>query len=204
MGPKIVSLTPSRETPGTRSQLIESGLTLFSQRGFDHVTVSEIALSVNAYPNQITHHFGGKEGLFVEAACRGVLRAAKKAEQRTRRSETPEDHTRALVSYLLGPADRFVMMFAEAMLMGRRSERLQTLVHQTLDLLHEAGEAAMVDTFMRTGWTAHTSPDAITRGFWAAIFGLAVQKAATGMAFEYANAEAVVLMMLKINTPDPD
>lgn len=199
---KPIPLRRPSETPSTRSVLIESGLKLFAQAGFDHVTLSQIAKAAKAYPNQVTHHFGGKEGLFVEAACRGVLRAARKAEQRTRGSETPEEHTRALVSYLLGPAAPYVMMFAEAMLMGRRSEGMQALVGETLDVLHEAGEAAMVDTFMRTGWQVHAAPGAITRGFWTAIFGLAVQKAATGERFEYANAEAAVLMMMKINAPD--
>ena len=201
MRARIVSFERAKRQPSTRSQLIESGLKLFAQHGVDNVTLSAVAEPVGAYPNQITHHFGGKDGLFVEAACRGVLRIAKKAETRTRKSATPEEHTRALVSYLLGPGAPFVMMFAEAMLIGRRNEKYRELVTQTLDLLHEAGEAAMVDTYMRTGWKAHATASAITRGFWAAIFGLAVEKAATGSAFAHENAEAVVLMMIKINAP---
>lgn len=201
MRAKIVSFDRTNGQPSTRSQLIESGLKLFAKRGLDNVTLSEVAEPVGAYPNQITHHFGGKDGLFVEAACRGVLRVAKKAETRTRKSKTPEEHTRALVSYLLGPGAPVLMMFAEAMLIGRRNEKHRELITQTLNLLHEAGEAAMVDTYMRTGWQAHATASAITRNFWAAIFGLAVEKAATGAAFEYENAEAVVLMMIKVNTP---
>jgi len=182
-----------------RWDLVESAIKLFSQRGFDNVSVAEIAQAVDAFPNQVTHHFGGKEGLFVEAASRGVLRAAKKAEKRTRNSESGEAHARSLVAFLLGPGAPAVMMFAEAMLMARRKSQLQAIVRHTIATLHEAGEAAMVDTFIRTGWKACTTPEFITRAFWSAILGLALEKAAAGDEFEYASAEAVVLMIININ-----
>ncbi|BCH35775.1 transcriptional regulator [Mesorhizobium sp. L-8-10] len=191
--------------PSTRHLLREAAIELFMAKGYDGVSVAEIARSADAFPNQVTHHFGSKEALFVEAASRAVLRSAKQAELRTRDSKSNEDHTRKLISYLLGPGSPAVMMFAEAMLMARRKADLQEIIRETVAELHVAGEAAMVDTLMRTGWRVRTTPDIITRGFWSAIFGLALEKAALGERFEYSTAEAVALMMinLKGNFSDP-
>ena len=43
-------------------------------------TSPEIARDAGAFPNQVTHHFGSKEALFVEAACRETLYVAREAE----------------------------------------------------------------------------------------------------------------------------
>src|SRR5699024_12624697 len=87
----------------TRSRLIERAARLFSERGYDKTSVAGIAQAADAFPNQITHHFGSKEALFVEAARYAMLRTAKRAEDRSRDTETPESHARSLISYLLGP-----------------------------------------------------------------------------------------------------
>ncbi|MCA2012192.1 TetR family transcriptional regulator [Cereibacter sphaeroides] len=198
MTPRLVDTnTPPR--PDTRSLLLEAAIERFAEKGFDATSVAEIAQAAGAYPNQVTHHFGGKEALFVEAASRMMLRAAKKAEQRTRRSETPEDHARGLISYLLGPGSSAIMLFAEAMLMARRREALQAIIGETMEILRVEGEAAMVDTLMRTGWKVRTTPEMITRGFWSAIFGLALEKASLGEDFSYASAEASALMMINLD-----
>lgn len=184
----------------TRRRLIECAASLFLERGYDNVSVAQIASAAAAFPNQVTHHFGGKEPLFVHSARVVILHAAKDAESRSRRSTTPEEHARTLISHMLGPGSGALMMFAEAMLMARRTPELQALIGETSHRLHVAGEAAMVDTFMRTGWRAHTTPAQITRGFWAAVLGLALEKAALGDEFDYASAEAVALMMIRMNT----
>ena len=124
----------------TRSRLIEKAARLFSEQGYDKTSVAGIAEAADAFPNQITHHFGSKEALFVEAARYAMLRTAKSAEDRSRDTETPESHARSLISYLLGPGSGPVMMFAEAMLIARRTPRLQTIVSRTSAELYHAGE----------------------------------------------------------------
>ncbi|MFM9376798.1 TetR/AcrR family transcriptional regulator C-terminal domain-containing protein [Gordonia sp. VNK21] len=198
----------------TRTAILRAATPLFLERGFDAVSVSEIANASRVFPNQVTYHFGGKEPLFVEAACRAILRTARQAEERSRTSVTVEQHTRTLISFLLGPGAPSVILFAEAMLASRRREELREIVSTTIHELHVSGESAMVDTFMRTGWVARTTPQFITRGFWTAVLGLALEKAALGEGFEYVNAEAVALMMIRMNgssapleeaaSPDPD
>lgn len=183
----------------TRRALLLAAVPLFRDRGIEQVSVAEIASAANAYPNQVTYHFHNKEGLFVHAACHAILRTAHQAEQLTRASATSTDHARDLVTYLLGPGAPEVMMFAEAMLSARRTPELQQLITDTTAELYTAGEAAMVDTFSRTGWDVRAAPGAITRGFWAAILGLALEKAALGQQFDDATADAVVLMLVRLN-----
>ena len=127
----------------TRAALLHAAVPLFRDRGIEHVSLAEIARATDAYPNQVTYHFHSKEGLFVHAACHAILRTAHQAEQLTRNSDTPGEHARDLVTYLLGPGAPEVMMFAEAMLTARRTPELQQLITDTTTELYAAGEAAM-------------------------------------------------------------
>lgn len=200
---KTVSVLPTRvlreSGQQTRDELVDAAIKPFSTHGFDGVSVAEVARLAGAFPNQVTYYFGGKEGLFVAAASKAVLRAAKQAERNAKSSASIEDHARGLIAYLLGPGAMAVMLFAEAMLIARRKPALSEEIRKTLQMLHEAGEAAMVATLMRTGWEARTTPEVITRAFWASIFGLALEKAATGKDFEFSSAEAVALLMMNLN-----
>src|SRR5699024_4058742 len=173
-----------------RHRLIDRAWRRFAGRGYDKPSVADSAKAADACPNQLTHHFGGKEALFVEAARYAMLRTAKRAEDRSRDTETPKSHARALISYLLGPGSGPVMMFAEAMLLARRTPRLQDIVSRTSAELYRAGESAMVDTFIRTVWQVGATPGVITRGFWTAVLGLAVEKAALGEQFDDRIAES--------------
>lgn len=192
----------SRDTSGgqTRVALLQAAIKLFLKRAYDDVPVSEVAKAANAFPNHVTYHFGGKEALFVEAASLAMLRAAKHAESITRTSETAEIHTRRLVGDLLGPGAPAVMLFAEAMLLARRKPALQVMIRDTLRQLNEAGETAMEDTLRRTGWQNRANSGVITRSFWAAIFGLALEKAAMGGNFEQESAEAVAYIMITLDS----
>lgn len=195
------SRKPPREPAGaqTRALLLEAAIKLFLSKGYDDVSVAEIAKAAGMFPNHVTYHFGGKEPLFVEAAARAMLRAAKHAEAVTRSSETAEIHTRSLIADLLGPGAPAVMLFADAMLFARRKPALQVVICETLHKLHEAGEAAMEDTLQRTGWRNRAAPGVITRSFWAAIFGLALEKAALGKNFEKDSAEAVAYILIALD-----
>lgn len=46
-----------------KARLIETALALFAERGFDSVTVRDIAKASNVSIGLINHHFGSKEGL---------------------------------------------------------------------------------------------------------------------------------------------
>lgn len=191
---------PTRE-PGrkTRAALREVALAMFIEHGFDQVTMTAIASRIGGYANQVTHHFGSKDALFAETSGLAVLRAARQAEQAALHADSIESHARILVASLLGPGAPSVMMFAEAMLMARNKAVLRPIIRGTLDRLHTVGEATLIDTLTRHRWTIRTSPEVVTRAFWASVLGLALEKAAAGDAFEYRSAEAVALSMMNLN-----
>jgi len=56
--------TPAdRETVDGRRRLLNTALKLFAEKGFDRVTVREIAAASNVSIGLIKHHFGSKDGL---------------------------------------------------------------------------------------------------------------------------------------------
>jgi len=58
-----VALAVEREHPDGRQKLIKASMVLFAERGFDGVTVRDIAKASGVSIGLVTHHFGSKEGL---------------------------------------------------------------------------------------------------------------------------------------------
>lgn len=56
--------TAVTETALTRSRILETALRLFSQGGFDKVSVRDIAQAARVNVAAISYHFGGKAGLY--------------------------------------------------------------------------------------------------------------------------------------------
>ena len=62
-GKTIVTRVPARELADGRQRLIRTAFDLFADKGFDSVTVRDIASASGVSIGLITHHFGSKEGL---------------------------------------------------------------------------------------------------------------------------------------------
>ena len=61
---------PRGRRPGhtdTRSQILEAALTMFSEVGYEKVSLRAIARSANVDPALVHHYFGSKPELFAEA-----------------------------------------------------------------------------------------------------------------------------------------
>ncbi|WP_346764747.1 TetR/AcrR family transcriptional regulator C-terminal domain-containing protein [Rhodococcus sp. HNM0569] len=185
----------------TRRALLDAATGLFLAQGVG-VSVAQIAAAADAYPNQVTYYFGSKESLFVEAACAAVLRAGQAAEDAAAHADTVRDYTEQLVGSLLGPAAPSVELFTSAMLLAGRKPELRQRITDTLRTLHVRGEAALLRTLVRTGWKLRTDIDVEAKAFWSAIFGLVIQKAATGESFGYSLEEAVAVIFAGLQIPD--
>lgn len=61
------SLAPSK-SERTRARIFETAKSLFAERGFDGVSVRDIAEGANCDPALIMRYFGSKDGLFAEAS----------------------------------------------------------------------------------------------------------------------------------------
>jgi AcrR family transcriptional regulator len=185
----------------TRRALLAAAGRLFTERGMAGVSAAEIAREAGAFPSQVTYYFGSKEALFVEAACRGVLHAAAEVERAGARTRTPRTYVRAVVQTAVASPD--VLTFVEAGLLVRRRPELAPLVRNAFARLHAEGERAVAESLAARGWQIRAEPAVEARGFWAAIFGVAIERAANGEAFDEATAEATVDLVLNLYT-EPD
>ncbi|RPA58485.1 TetR family transcriptional regulator [Gordonia oryzae] len=192
----------SREAgKATRRTLLRAAGEVFTEFG-ETASVAQICARANAFPNQVTYYFGSKEQLFVEVACAAVLRAGWHAEQAAASATTVRGYTRTLVETLLGPQSRNVELFTTAMLLVSRRTDLRPHITETLSTLHDRGEAALLDTLVRTGWQLRAENGVEARAFWSAIFGLTVQHAATGDELGTSVAEAVTILFTNMGIPD--
>lgn len=185
----------------TRQALLDAATTLFLEHG-EGVSIAQICAAAGAHPNQVTYYYGSKEKLFVEVACVAILRAGKSAEVDAANAQTVGDYTEQLVGSLLGPGAPSVEIFVEAMMMTGRRGELRSLISDTLRTLHSSGETALLRTLVRTGWQLRAGIDVESKAFWSAIFGLVIQKTATGESFGYSLEEAVAVIFATLRIPD--
>jgi AcrR family transcriptional regulator len=178
----------------TRGALLDAATTLFAQRGFGGVAISEIAQAADCFPSQVTYYFGDKEHLFVEAACRGVLEVRAAIERAARRARTPDGAVRGMVR--AATESDAILAFVEAMLLARQRPELSPPIEEAFRLLHAEAERAAEHVLERHGWSTPSGPAVQSRAFWSAIIGLALERAATGAAFDARAAEAAVRSVL--------
>ena len=185
----------------TRRALLDAASRLFAQRGLADVSGAEIAREAGAFPSQVTYYFGSKDALFVEAACRGVLHAAARAERAGASKRSPRSYVRAVVHTALdSPA---LLSFVEAAVLVRGREELAPRVRETFERLHTEAERAIAESLAARGWEIRAAPAAEARGFWAALIGVALEEATRSTPCEPASAEAAVDLVLNLYL-DPD
>ncbi|MBA4063516.1 MAG: DUF1956 domain-containing protein [Isosphaera sp.] len=68
---------PAADGPDARGRLLEAGQAAFADRGFDGATVRDICRRAGVNIAGVTYHFGGKEGLYVEAVKHAHTCAAR-------------------------------------------------------------------------------------------------------------------------------
>lgn len=92
----------SRDTSVGRDRLVREAFTLFAERGFDSVTVRDIAAASGVSVGLINHHFGSKDGLreavdeFFIAQFEDAITGAAPQPQ----SATPEDYAEIIDAWI--------------------------------------------------------------------------------------------------------
>ena len=165
------------------------------------MTHAEIAEAADVFPSQVTYYFGGKEELFVEAACRDMLHAAQRVERAAARARTPIDYVHTIVRTALASAA--LPGFVEASLLVRRRPDLAPLVGRTFDQLHKEGERAVAENLVARGWQIRATPADVARGFWAAILGVTLEYAARAQAPTLDTARSAMQLVLNLYV-DPE
>jgi|WetSurMetagenome_2_1015567.scaffolds.fasta_scaffold185383_2 TetR/AcrR family transcriptional regulator, regulator of cefoperazone and chloramphenicol sensitivity len=89
----------SRTDNETRQRLLEAGRRLFSDGGFEQVTVREICRAADANVAAINYHFGGKQGLYRAVFEQGIalMQETTDLSLRAAPGSTPEDRLRVFI-----------------------------------------------------------------------------------------------------------
>jgi AcrR family transcriptional regulator len=187
----------------TRREILLAASRLFADSGYAGVSVFEVAKAAGVFPNQITYYFGGKDGLFIEAAGRLILEAGQSAETAAQTAKSVDEYINILARTVLGPGLPAVIAFIEAMLIARRRSDLAPPIKQTLDRLHEEGTRALTEILVRKRWRLKASAAITAQSFWATITGVALQMVASGETCTF--DEFAALALVKLNFDDrPD
>src|SRR6185369_6638130 len=153
----------------TRALILDRAVALFGERGFDRVSVADIAAGAGAHPNQITYYFGSKDALFVQAAFLMLLRDAARLEPVGRRQRSPESFRAALArTALVLPA---VPIAVQAMSITSRRPELRPLAEHSLGLLFHRAERYLAAVLTRRGWVVDRPAAVEARTFWSAVLG---------------------------------
>lgn len=167
---------------------------LFAVRGVGDVTVGEIARLAGVYPNQITHHFGSKDALFVDAAFTLLLRDTERLRTAGRRAATPEGLRQVLArSALATPSIKVVV---SALAVARHNPAVQDTLRHGLGLLFSRSERYLERLLVTRGWVIDGGVERGVRTFWSAVFG-AVLMAEAGFPGGPSDVDVAVTLPLR-------
>lgn len=89
------AVSPAPE-PGRRGQLIDSAIRLFAARGYNEVTIEDLADEVGLTPSGVYRHFEGKSALLLAACERAAVALDRAALQARESSPSAEEALRRL------------------------------------------------------------------------------------------------------------
>lgn len=154
-----------------REQLIEVGRTLFATKGFEAVSVEEIAASAKVSKPIVYEHFGGKEGLYAVVVDR-EMRALTDALARA--LSNPDAHPRqivertalALLTYIEEDSEGFQVLVRDSpstdpagsfsSLLGDVSLRVEEILTSSFKRLHLPSKGAPYYAQMLVGMAVFT------------------------------------------------
>ncbi|MGL3199376.1 MULTISPECIES: TetR/AcrR family transcriptional regulator C-terminal domain-containing protein [Curtobacterium] len=156
----------------TRARIIAATAGLLAAGGSTDVTVSGIARAAGVYPNQITHHFGSKDRLVLDAAFTLFLRDTSRMQVAGRRVGSPEAFRSLLArTTLTMPSLPLVVAALSAGGLERSTHLLGLLFRQSERYLERIADDR--------DWVLGPVQRDV-RTFWSAAFGAALLRAAGG------------------------
>ncbi|MBP2478615.1 AcrR family transcriptional regulator [Crossiella equi] len=168
-----------RRKQETRQQLVETATTMFLDRGFDAVTVVEIAKACAVSPTTVFNYFPTKESLVLDLpeTFLATLRAAFADPGRT--------PLRAMLDILAGELDHLVSWLTaqpDQEWGARAVQRFEAMVRDTpalrahhRDLLHRMTTAATEELARRSGLAVHDPEPRITAAALLALWPVQVE-----------------------------
>lgn len=148
----------SRKRLATRESIADAATRLFFKRGFDHVTVDEIAEAADVGRMTVFNHFPRKEDMFFDRdeEIRDTLREA--VRQRNPRV-SPIEALRLLVHKLIEEKSPYVKFSAESQRFIETIERSETLKARARAIRDEVAQVIAV-TLSESAGRESADPDA--------------------------------------------
>ena len=152
----------------TRARILAATAGLLSA-GARSVTVSEVARAAGVYPNQITHHYGSKDRLVLDAAFALFLRDTTRLQAAGRRARSPESFRRVLARTALAMPSTPLVVRALGAAGDDPAQRER--VRLLLAVLFRQSERYLERVVDDQGWTSPSGVARDARTFWSAVFG---------------------------------
>ncbi|WP_159571382.1 TetR/AcrR family transcriptional regulator C-terminal domain-containing protein [Curtobacterium sp. 18060] len=133
------------------------------------VTVSEIARAAGVYPNQITHHYGSKDRLVLDAAFALFLRDTTRLQAAGRRAGSADAFRQVLARTALAMPSTLLVVRALAAAGDDDAQRER--VRLLLAVLFRQSERYLERVVAEHGWTSPSGVGRDARTFWSAVFG---------------------------------
>jgi AcrR family transcriptional regulator len=155
----------------TRARILAATAGLLSADGGAHrtVTVGAVARAAGVYPNQVTHHFGSKDRLVLDAAFTLFLRDTTRLQTAGRRARSSESLRRVLARTALAMPSTPVVVRALAAAGDDVAQRER--VRLLLAVLFRQSERYLERVLTERGWTSRNGVGRDARTFWSAVFG---------------------------------
>ncbi len=153
----------------TRARILAATAGLLSASGQRSLTVSEIARAAGVYPNQITHHYGSKDRLVLDAAFALFLRDTARLQAAGRRATSAEQFRKVLARTALAMPSTVIVVQALASTGDDAAQRER--VRLLLAILFRQSERYLERITQEQGWTSASGADRDARTFWSAAFG---------------------------------
>ena len=120
----------SNEKNATKEKLLNSAARLFAARGFDGISVRELAADAGVNLGSLTYHFGKKEKLFAEVITRKSEPMVRLGRAIITSNKTPPeklaDMMEAYATHILHDEPALKALYAEMLLGGRRLPKSTT------------------------------------------------------------------------------
>ncbi|EYT66716.1 TetR family transcriptional regulator [Curtobacterium flaccumfaciens UCD-AKU] len=152
----------------TRARILAATAGLLSA-GVRTVTVSEVARAAGVYPNQITHHYGSKDRLVLDAAFALFLRDTTRLQVAGRRARSSESFRQVLARTALAMPSTPLVVRALAAAGDDTAQRER--VRLLLAVLFRQSERYLERVVADQGWTSPGGVARDARTFWSAVFG---------------------------------
>lgn len=139
-----------------REQLIEVGRTLFADKGFEAVSVEEVAATAGVSKPVVYEHFGGKEGLYavvVDREMNQLLSTVSGALQGTHPRQLLEQAGMALFDYIDAQPDGFRILVRDSPV----SQQTGSFASLIVDVAGQV-EHLLADQFKAHGFPTRLAP----------------------------------------------